>query len=165
MYSWRIGGLEISIILGVVAILLVMMVFYLLTLQKAFSRCAPQNRAMSPGLVWLTLIPIFGLGWEFVVVMSLARSLRAESVSRNMASQPNPGVDVGLAMCTLQLVSVALRSAPDSRALGILLIVLGVASIICWIIYWVQIAGYSGRIALPYVAPSPPAPPTGAATA
>ena len=32
-------------------------IFYILSLQKALNRCAPENRAMEPGMVWLLLIP------------------------------------------------------------------------------------------------------------
>lgn len=148
-----------SLVLIVAAgmLILVLFVFYLITLQRALSRCSPQNRILSPRHVWLTLIPIFGLGWEFVVVVSLAKSLHAEFAFRNMAKEANPGMGVGLAMCTLQLVGVALRSAPGSLALGIVLILLGVAGFVCWIAYWLKIAGFSGKIAQPYQPTTPPA--------
>jgi hypothetical protein len=50
----------LTIVLIVMAILLVPKIFYLFTLQKAFSRCSPDCRAMNPGMVWLMLIPLFG---------------------------------------------------------------------------------------------------------
>jgi hypothetical protein len=35
----------------------------------------------------------------------------------------------------------------------------GIAGFICWVIYWVKIAEFSNKIALPYAAPVPPAGP------
>ena len=37
-------------------------VLYILTLRKALSRCAPQNRTTSPDSTWFLLIPLFQLG-------------------------------------------------------------------------------------------------------
>jgi hypothetical protein len=151
------GWFSIVTIVVLACISIVVSICYCLTLHRALSRCSPQNRAMSPRLVWLVLIPIFGLGWQFVVVVNLAKSLHTEFVYRNMAAPANPGMHLGLAMCTLELVGLASRSAPDSLALGIILIVLGGASFICWIVYWVKIASYSDYIALPYRPAEPPA--------
>ena len=132
-----------------VVISIVIGVFYCLTLSKALSRCAPQNRAMSPGLVWLYLIPLFNLVWHFFIVINMAKSLHAEFLYRGIVEEPNPGQGVGLATCILNCLSV----------IPYVNYVTGIASLICWIIYWVKIAGFSGKIAQPYM---PPQPPTGA---
>ena len=57
----------------VFAVLLVPMIFYLLTLQKALNRCSPECRAMNPGMVWLMLIPLFNVVWQFFIVINLAK--------------------------------------------------------------------------------------------
>jgi hypothetical protein len=88
------------------AVLLAVMVFYLLTLQKALSRCSPENRAMAPGMVWLQLIPLFGLVWQFFNVINIAKSLGAEFQKRGMAEDPQPGKTLGLIMCILCCCSV-----------------------------------------------------------
>jgi len=137
------------IIIAVMAVLfiisIVVGIFYCLTLQKALNRCAPQNRAMSPGLVWLYLIPLFSLVWHFFIVFNMAKSLHAEFVYRGIVEEPNPGQGIGLATCILNCVSLI----PYVNYLT------GIASLVCWIIYWIKIAGYSGKIALPYRAPEP----------
>jgi hypothetical protein len=43
------------------AVLILPTVFFLLTQQRALSKCSPINRIMSPGLVWLQIIPFFQL--------------------------------------------------------------------------------------------------------
>jgi hypothetical protein len=47
---------------------LLALILYLATLQSALRKCAPASRTMAPWRVWLTLIPVFGLVWQFIVV-------------------------------------------------------------------------------------------------
>jgi hypothetical protein len=83
------------------AICLIPAIFYILTLQKALNRCAPENRAMAPGLSWLLLIPLVNMVWHFFVVLNLAKSLGAEFQKRGIAEEPQPGQKLGLIMCIL----------------------------------------------------------------
>jgi hypothetical protein len=125
------AGLGIfTVVVIVFAILLLPAIFYLLTLQKALNRCSPECRAMKPGMVWLLLIPLFNIVWQFIVVLNMAKSLAAEFQKRGMVEDPNPGQTLGLVMCIGNLIC-------------------GPVGLICWIIYWVKIAGYSGKIAAP----------------
>ncbi len=59
----NVGVPELSIILLLtllaMGVFLIPWIFYLLTLSKALNRCSPANRSMSPGQVWLLLIPLF----------------------------------------------------------------------------------------------------------
>jgi hypothetical protein len=89
---------------------------------------------MPPGRVWLLLIPIFNLVWHFVVVLNLARSLGSELRSRNVPNaDPEPAKALGLAMCILFVGSAIPKVGT----------VLWFAGLICWIVYWVKIEGYS----------------------
>jgi hypothetical protein len=127
------AGLGIlAIVFIVIAILLVPFIFYLLTLQKALNRCSPECRAMQPGLVWLMLIPLFHIVWQFLVVLNMAKSLAAEFQKRGIAEDPKPGETLGLVMCIGNLIC-------------------GPIGLIFWILYWVKIAGYSARLASPPV--------------
>jgi hypothetical protein len=139
--------LAVSVIISIV-----IGIFYCLTLSKALNRCAPQNRTLSPGLVWLYLIPVFNLVWHFFIVINMARSLHAEFVYRGIVEEPNPGQGIGLAACILNVVAVI-------PYLGYLA---SIGGLVCWIIYWVKIAGFSSKIAQPY---RPAEPPAGAASA
>ena len=123
-----------------VAALVVTAIVYLLTLQKAFQRCSPQCRTLSPGLVWLLLIPLFNFGWCFVVVTSLSRSLHNEFVRRNLTHfEPEPGKGIGIAAYILNICAI----------IPIIGILPAIAGIICWIIYWVKIAEFSRAIEMP----------------
>lgn len=132
---------------GVVLIgLIIVHVFYLLTLQKALNRCSPELRAMQPGLVWLMFIPLFNLVWHFFVVINVAKSLAAEFQKRGIPSDPAPGKTLGIVTCILQCCGI-IPCIGGFFALG---------GLICWIIYWVTIAGFSRQIATATASAAPP---------
>lgn len=120
-------------ILIMVAAGAVPLIFYLLTVQQTFAAIKPENRQMEPGLVWLTFIPLFGLIWQIIFVGRLADSLHKEFAERSIdVGEPRPGASVGLAYSILFLVSI----------IPVVGIFTAIAGLICWIIYWVKIAGY-----------------------
>lgn len=130
-------GMVFIVILTIILLSLIPTIFYLLTLQKAFNRCQPSNRAMEPGLVWLQLIPLFNIVWHFFIVINLSDSLEREFAQRGLPTEPAPGKSLGLAMCILNVCTII----PYLAALA------GLAGLICWIVYWVKIADYSSRLA------------------
>jgi hypothetical protein len=128
-------GMAIAIAIGAL-IGLAIAVVYLLTLHKCLNRVSPQNRAMAPGLVWLNLIPFVGLVWNFFVVLNISKSLIAEGQMRR--------IDFGDGGKTLGLVMASLAAASIIPVLGM---VASVGALVCWILYWVKIAGYSNQLA------------------
>ncbi len=106
---------------------------------------------MKPGLVWLLLIPFFELVWHFLVVSKVATSLAAEFNKRNLTTHPSPGKSIGLATCILrcclEVVGVLTFS---SSTFQLVYGLLALGTLICWISYWVEIAGYSRQLALPF---------------
>ena len=64
------------IVLICLLLLLLPKILYLLTLQRTLNRCDPSSRTMSPGLVWLCIVPVFGFVWTFFVVNAIADSLK-----------------------------------------------------------------------------------------
>ncbi|MGA9117466.1 MAG: hypothetical protein WB626_11875 [Bacteroidota bacterium] len=135
----NLGASEMMLILVVLGLLLIPGVFFTLTLQNALNRCAPSNRTMRPGQVWLLWVPLFSLVWQFIVVFRISSSLANEFRSRNMAREAEPGKTIGLAYCILGLCSII-------PVVGMLT---AIAGLICLIIYWVKIAGFSAEIAAP----------------
>lgn len=111
-------------------------IFYLLTLQKALSRCSPHNRLMQPGLVWLMLIPFFNIIWHFFIVINMAGTLQKEYADRGIESEPEPGKSIGLAMCILSACGIV-------PYVGILT---GIGTLVCWIFYWIKIADCSNKL-------------------
>ena len=130
-----LGGLALVFFL----IWLIPSVFFLLTLQKALARVATERRTMNPPMVWLALIPLFNVIWNFFMVSALSKSLGAELTARNIPHETEPGKTIGL-------IWAGLTAACLIPGLGVLL---GIPVLILWIIYWVKIAGFSGKIAGP----------------
>ncbi len=98
-----IGGLgtpEIAVILIVLVVLgvgLVLQISYLLKLSWTLAGVSEQHRRLSPGLVWLNLIPVFSLGWHFYTVIKIRDSLVAEFEARGIADRNNGGFALGIA--------------------------------------------------------------------
>jgi hypothetical protein len=113
---------------------LIAAIFYIPTLQKTLNKCAPSSRTLEPGMVWLFLIPLVNLIFNFFIVFGLSKSLHNEFVRRGMpVADPTPGQSIGLAMC----ICACCGFIPF---LGILACI---ANLVLWIMYWVKIAEYS----------------------
>lgn len=140
-FAIQTGLSMLSILIGL--IFLIPIIFFILTLQRAFERCAPAHRAMTPGLVWLLLIPLFNLIWNFMVVTNLAKSLEREYRSRNIPAQLESAKSIGLAWAILSCCSII-------PVLGLLA---ALAGFVVWIVYWVKIAGLSQALLAPIAEP------------
>ena len=87
---------------------------------------------MEPGQAWLNLIPLFHLVWQFITVIRVAESLRKEFRSRGLAKREEDfGKGLGITMSVMRLITCTWP-----------------ISIICYIIYFARISGYSKRLAL-----------------
>jgi hypothetical protein len=131
-----VAAIAIIVFLAV-AIALIPMIFYLLTLQRTLEAVSPENRQMPPGQVWLLLIPLFGIVWHFIVVNRIADSLKAEFQKRNInPGEDRPGAQIGIAFCILNCCGIV----PFIGALA------AIGGLVCWIIYWVKIAGFKTKL-------------------
>ena len=130
-------------------IFLISSLFFYLTQQKTLKAVQPANRLMAPDMVWLQLIPLFGLAWQFIVVTRIADSLKkefsswqndtllgyADSESIKLANQ-RPTLDIGFTYCILFCFSII-------PFIGSLVVPAG---LVCWIVYWVKLAEYKKKI-------------------
>jgi hypothetical protein len=132
---------RIAIILVLVALSLVVAIFYILTLSRALQKCSPQSRTMQPGMAWLLLIPLVSIIWHFFVVLALSASLGNEFRARNIVAPPEPGKGIGLALCICSAVSI----------IPILGILTGIAGFVLFIMYWIKIAEFSRMLDQPPV--------------
>lgn len=114
------------ILLGFVLVMMIPHVFFLLTLQKALNRCSERNRTQEPGMVWIALIPLVGLVWNFFNVIRVAESLENEFRSRRWHGRGEDyGHGLGIAYCCLVLGCCI----PYCNSL------FGMGALVCWIIY------------------------------
>ena len=145
----------LCVILGVVvAVALVIAIFYLLTLQKALSRVSPQNRLMEPAMVWLSLVPCFNLIWQFFVAQRVPDSLRNEFRSRGRDDGSDYGKSIGLTVAVLNVLSTFANFAgrgfgqEASTVLGCVFGLMGIFELVLFIMFWVKIANYSNQLAM-----------------
>ena len=131
-------GLGIGmIVLLIFAITLLPIIFFLLTLHRTFDEVSAENRLMPSGQVWLILIPLFGMIWQFIIVQKMADSLQKEFALRGVdCKEARPGYSIGMAYCILSVCSFI----PFVNFLT------GFGVLIKWIIYWVKIADYKNML-------------------
>jgi hypothetical protein len=108
---------------------LVVYIFYILSLQKALACVSPENRKASPGLVWLLLIPFFSWIWNFFVVTWIADSFRDEYARLNLPGGDRPTFGIGIAKSVLTVCSL----------LPVIGTLASLAGFVCWIIHWVKV--------------------------
>ena len=144
----------LCVIVGfVLAVVLIIAIFYLITLQKALNRVAPHNRLMEPGMVWLMLIPCVNIVWQFVVAIRVPDSLRNEFRERGQDDGSDYGKSIAIAQAVIGIVSTVISNgarggnrqvAAAGNLLGGLLSLVG---LVLLIVFWVKVAAYSRRLA------------------
>jgi len=133
-----IGPQEIIIILMSCFVLgIIPLIFYLVSIQNTLNTISQENRKMQPTQVWLTLIPIFGLVWQFIIVNRVADSLKHEFEAKNIkVYEERPGYGIGMAYCILFACTII-------PFLGFLT---SMGGLVCWIIYWIKINDYKMKL-------------------
>jgi hypothetical protein len=107
--------------------------FFLVTLQNTLKIISPENRKMSPGSVWLILIPFFGMVWQFIMVRRIADSIGDECVKLNIDTKERaPTYTIGLIYCISSLIFLI----PITKTIGAL------AALATWIMYWIKVNQY-----------------------
>jgi tellurite resistance protein TehA-like permease len=117
---------EISEVLAVIFFLggLGVMIVWLLHMSKALDNVSQDFRNMNPGAVWLTMIPLFGLVWQFMVVNAVAHGLVKEFNSRGLiTSEAKPGNGVGQTGCILICCSIIPIAGYGFGIIGLIFIV------------------------------------------
>jgi len=137
------GIIQILLLVAFLAIAL----FFLLTQVRTLNLIRPENRRMSPGQVWLQLIPLFGLFYQFSVIVRISDSIRNELNSptgdsifaeETIPSKHRPTYSVGISYSILfciSIIPIPLLKGPVS-----------LAGLILWVVYWLQLAGYKKKI-------------------
>src|ERR1700729_3133135 len=107
------------------AAFLVPAIFFLLTQQNTVKLVKPENRLMQPGLVWLQLIPLLGLLWQFFVITRIAGSIKNELASWHNESifgadavavegGVKPTLGIGIAYAILNVCGLILGRTGDT---------------------------------------------------
>lgn len=141
------AGTQLMIVatLIIFAVSLYVACLYLRTLSRAVRACSEKNRAIEPGDVWLMLIPFFNIVYSYIVVNRVADSLKSEYKRQRYDDTQGFGRGVGLAflICNQVAALFALSVLIVPSPLALVGNLLSLAALVCWIVHWVQIAGYS----------------------
>jgi hypothetical protein len=159
------GYLQILLLLA----LLIPAILFLLSQQNTLKTIKKENRLLHPGLVWLQLIPLFGQAWQFFVVTRIADSIRKELSSLQDDSilgfsdtaaveqhEKRPTFAIGTAYCALyttgiftnlfQTSNVKVKNVNDIDLLSMIISFSILGGMVCWIVYWVQLAKYKRKL-------------------
>lgn len=136
----QVGGLIALGLLGFLGVLfLIILAINILVcflLYKDYKAIPAQFRKLEPGLVWLLLIPCFGLVWNFFVFPRLGESFKAYFDSVGQTDVGDGGTTLGWAYA----ICAACTIIPYAN------VVAGVAAIVLLILFLVKAGGLKNRI-------------------
>ena len=152
-------GILIIILLMVLAAIVVYILF-LVSMNNTIKAVSLQNRKIQPGIPFLLLAPsvinmfvvfsgmtfisiiinLAGAGLLFYVVKSIADSLEAEYLMRGMAVTGKPTYSIGITYVLLNAIAAVIPIViSNTTALGAITLLLELATLVLFIIYWVQL--------------------------
>lgn len=136
---------------------LAIMVVVIILLIKPLQKIPQHHRKIEPGMVWLLLIPLFNLVWNFFVYPRISQSFQSYFAEKGRTDVGDCGHAIGLALA----ICAALTWIPYAGC------VVTVAVLVLLILYLVKIHGLAnmideGNSAAPPAPPAqtPPPPPT-----
>jgi hypothetical protein len=154
MRDQDVVGMVLGVLCLILAVALVIAIFYLLTLQKALSRVSPRNRLMEPAMVWLMLIPCVNFVWQFFIAVQVPDSLRNEFRERGQDDGSDYGKSIALSQAIIGIVSSVLgngaRATGDqgvAAAGNAISLILSLVGLVLFIMFWVKVANYSAQLA------------------
>ncbi|MEP6597750.1 MAG: hypothetical protein ABJA71_17475 [Ginsengibacter sp.] len=122
-------------LIGLIFLLLfiIPVIFFLLTLQNTLKLISPENRKMPPGNVWLILIPLFGMVWQFIVIRKISEAISEECIKLNIdVNEKMPAYTIGLVYC----FSSILYLIPILKTIGALV------ALVSWVTFWIKVYQY-----------------------
>lgn len=146
--------------------ILIIPIFYLLTLQNTIKLTNPNKRSISPWRVWLYLIPIFGVFAHYNHILKINETLKEEFNDRRINFRNTQlGLGVGKAFSVIGIILMFVNiflsifqwlissdfhykmSSKEMEILystiivsSIISIITSIIALICWIIYWAKIS-------------------------
>lgn len=131
-FSGRIDVLSMSLVWLVLACL------FLPTLQRALV-LTRSHHTLDPNLVWLSLIPIFGIGWQFLVLARVTDGIRGYFLARG-ESVDDAGWPIALGYCICSLGALVCCCIPCFNFVSY------AAAVVLMVLYWVRVSDYVRRI-------------------
>lgn len=124
-------GIVLLYLVLVVGIML-LVIYYYKTIIDAMTYVRPGNRQTGPGNILFMWIPLFNLVYGFIVYPKISESIQREYSSLGLAPDGDFGKGLAITMCALSF----------GMFIPLLNLLVPIALLIIWIIYWVKINGY-----------------------
>lgn len=137
-------GVIIGVSVCVIIVWLAVAIPFCMSMSKALNQVSESNRQMQPGLVWLFLVPCLNIIWLFFIVIQIPASLQKEFQDRGKDDGSSYGKGMGLTAAILWAVEFVMGCIPFLNYCAPLV---GLVGIVFGIIFWVQVAGYAGKLA------------------
>lgn len=100
------------------------MIYWLVVMNKAIDQVSHDLRKMEPGAVWLCLIPLFGLIWQFMVIGAVADGIARELSVRNLfPKEEKPAYAMGLTGCILICFCIIPYVGPAMGLIGLIFMI------------------------------------------
>lgn len=104
---------------------LVTVIIWLIVMNKAIDQVSHDIRKMEPGAVWLCMIPLFGMIWQFMVIGAVADGIAKELLVRNMfPREEKPGYAMGLTGCILICFCIIPYGGPAMGLIGLIFMII-----------------------------------------
>jgi hypothetical protein len=152
MLAFNIGPQELMLLTcPALVIAVVIVVLFLLSMQRALNAVSPMNRQMEPAMVWLMLLPCVNIVWQFLLVIRIPDSLRAEYRARGLDEDGDFGKTLGLCYCIVGMLGGisgrVLSLSAETQSLGLAIIGMTlVLQIVLGISFWSKISSYSKEL-------------------
>ena len=141
MFGLRLGELVIVALVLVMVAAPILLLLFLLTWARTL-RLTRAHQTTSPGFVWLMLVPIFNLGWQFFLLRSATRGIKGRLAELGRDAGDG-GFGLGVAYQSLLCLFAPLSLLPVSYPRSPLVGMLFVAAVAIWIGYWVRISRFN----------------------
>ena len=127
----------LSIFCGAMIVVLAIQALVCWYLSGILKSIPEQHRKQQPGMVWLLMIPILPIVWNFFVYPKICESFKSYFDSVGRTDQGDCGRSLGLTFCILVCCSI----------IPYLGGCIGIAALVIWIILLVKFSTLKGLIA------------------
>ena len=126
------------------AILIAVAIAFLMTLSNTLKAISPANRTTEPSSVWLMLIPIFNIVWQFILYGKMKESVNAEYKSKGVSDTFDATYQIGIISAVGGIVSVLYSTLISST--DIIYNLISLALLVIVIMFWVQVSNHKKRL-------------------
>ena len=112
-----IAAMAVGICIGF-AIGMAIMAVIAFIVKGMYDRIPAEHREMDPVKVWLLVIPLFSLYWNFVVFLGMSRSFQRYFASQGVTDVGDCGFQMAKIYCILAVVSAVVGFIPVIGCIG-----------------------------------------------